>query len=704
MIEPQEITETTKSPILGSKRLGGLMDRLQLHPEVVLIGTALLVGVLTGIGAVVTQYLIMGVAWVGYQWIPEVTRGMGKAYIIFVPAVGGLIVGILVYNFAREAKGHGVPEVMEAVAVKGGRIRPIVAVVKSVASAVTIGSGGSAGREGPIVQIGSAIGSTIGQVLNLSSERIGNLVACGAAAGIAAAFNAPIAGVIFALEVILGRFSVRYFSSVVVASVAASVIGRVALGDLPAFAIPVDYGVNSLWEFLFYPVLGLLAAVTGVAFTRSLYWTEDFFDEIKVLPEWFKPAIGGLLIGVLAFAYPLIRLTQPVSWERIPHVFAGGYDIIEQALASDFVFSAAVILLLAKIIATNLTLGSGGSGGVFAPSLFMGAMLGAAFQLVVERLFPGISAPAGAYALVGMAAVFAAAAHAPITAVIILFELTGDYQIILPLMLTVVVATLVSQQMLHGESIYTLKLRRRGIRLQRGRDRDILQGVTVDEVMSRQIDPVFLDTTLKDLADIFTRTHHHGLMVLNAAGKLEGIVTLTDLEQARRDNLPGTTRVREIATTWPHLMVAYPDETMGDALARMSPRGLGRMPVVSRDDPYQLLGIIRRVDITQAYNLALTRRAEIQQKTEHMQRAFAEETEFVNVSLVEGDKAVGKSVADIAPNLPDDCVLVSIQRNNNLIIPHGDTVFKAGDKVTAFIHTQDATDLYHCLHGPEEST
>jgi CIC family chloride channel protein len=567
---------------------------------------------------------------------------------------------------------------------------------------VTIGSGGSAGREGPIVQIGSAIGSTIGQVLNLSSERIGNLVACGAAAGIAAAFNAPIAGVIFALEIILGRFTVRYFSSVVVASVAASVIGRVAFGDLPAFAIPVDYGVNSLWEYLFYPVLGVLAAVTGVAFTRSLYWTEDFFDEIKVLPEWFKPAVGGLLIGILAFAYPLIRLTQPVTWDRIPHVFAGGYDIIEQALASDFIFSAAFLLLVAKIIATNFTLGSGGSGGVFAPSLFMGAMLGAAYQLVIERLFPGLSAPAGAYALVGMAAVFAAAAHAPITAVIILFELTGDYQIILPLMLTVVVATLVSQQMLHGESIYTLKLRRKGVRLQRGRDRDILQGVTVDEVMSRQIDPVFLDTTIKDLADIFTRTHHHGLMVLNAEGKLEGIVTLTDLEQARRDDLPGTTRVREIATTWPHLMVAYPDETMGDALARMSPRGLGRMPVVSRDNPYQLLGIIRRVDITQAYNLALTRRAEIQQKTKHIQRQYAEETEFVNIALVEGDQVVGKTVADIAPNLPDDCVLVSIQRNNNLIIPHGDTVFRAGDQVTAFIRTQDAKQLFHCLHSSEE--
>lgn len=703
MNQSKETTETTQSSFFLSGRFGELLDRWQPHPEVVLIGTALLVGILTGIGAILFRYLINGVAWIGYEWIPEVTSGLGKAYIIIVPALGGLLVGLLVYFFAREAKGHGVPEVMEAVALKGGRIRPRVAVVKSLASSITIGSGGSAGREGPIVQIGSAIGSTIGQALNLSDDRISNLVACGAAAGIAATFNAPIAGVIFALEVILGRFSVRYFSSVVVAAVAASVIGRVAFGDLPAFAIPFEYGINSLWEFLFYPILGVLAALVGVIFTRSLYWSEDLFDRIKFLPEWFKPAVGGALLGLLAFAYPLIRLTQPVTWSRIPQVFNVGYDVIESALANELVFSAAFILLIAKILATNLTLGSGGSGGVFAPSLFMGAMLGASFELIVNRLFPGVAAPQGAYALVGMAAVFAAAGHAPITAVIILFELTGDYRIILPLMLTVVVATLLSQQLLHGESIYTLKLSRRGVRLERGRDRDILQGVTIDEVMSRHIEPVFLDTTLADLADIFVRTHHHGLMVLDANGKLEGVVTITDLEQARQKNLPDTTPVGEIATTWPHLKVVYPDETMGDALARMVPRGLGRLPVVSREDPYRLLGLVRRADITRAYDLALTRRTGIQQKTKHIQRQYAEETEFVDISLVKDDGVIGKTVADVAPNLPEDCVLVSIQRNSSLIIPHGDTVFQAGDQVTAFIRSQDAKLLFHCLHGPEES-
>jgi len=700
--EKERIGTTRKSSYFLSGRLGALLDRWHPPSGLVLIGTALFVGIFTGLGAVLFRYLISGVAWIGYEWLPDLIPGMGKAYVIIVPAIGGLLVGLLVYNFAREAKGHGVPEVMEAVALRGGRIRPRVAVVKSLASSLTIGSGGSAGREGPIVQIGSAIGSTVGQALNLSDNRISNLVACGAAAGIAATFNAPIAGVIFALEVILGRFSVRNFSTVVIASVSASVIGRAFFGDLPAFAIPVEYGVNSLWEFLLYPLLGLFAAIVGFIFTRSLYWSEDLFDAVKKIPEWVKPAVGGVLLGVLAFSYPLVSLTQPVTWDRIPHVFNVGYDIIEGALSNELFFNAAFVLLIAKIIATCLTLGSGGSGGVFAPSLFMGAMLGTSFELVINRLFPGLSAPPGAYALVGMAAVFAASAHAPITAVIILFELTGDYRIILPLMLTVVISTLLSQLMLRGESIYTLKLSRRGIKIDRGRDVDILQGVTVGEVMTQDFETVSKKASISQLADIFVRSHHHGLMVEDDAGKLWGIVTLTDLDRAVEDKRPESTTVDEIATSWPHLQVAYPDETMGDALERMGSRGLGRLPVVARDDPYHLLGLLWREGISQAYTLALTRREEIQQRTKRLQNNYEDETDFVDIVLGEDDSAVGKSVKELSPFMPDDCILVSIRRHGNIVIPQGDTVFQTGDKVTAFVRSQKAQELFHCLHDSEQ--
>ncbi|MFQ5578321.1 MAG: chloride channel protein, partial [Anaerolineae bacterium] len=416
-----------------SYQMGALLDHIKLPPEMVMLLTALLVGLGTGTGAVAFRYLIKLVGWIGYDWFPQLTRDWGRAYVVLMPAVGGLLVGLLVYLFAPEAKGHGVPEVMEAVALRGGRIRPVVALIKSLASSLCIGSGGSVGREGPIVQIGSALGSSVGQLLHLSDDRVRNLVACGAAGGIAATFNAPIAGVIFALEIILGEFNVRYFSTVVISSVTASVIGRAVFGDFPAFRIPMEYGVNSFWEYGIYAVLGALAALVGVLFVRLLYWSEDRFEGWKQIPPWLQPAVGGTLLGGLALAYPAVT---GIDWQRMPQIYNVGYGVIEATLSNQLGLKVVIVLLVLKLIATSLTLGSGGSGGVFAPSLFMGAMLGASYELVVNGLFPGIAAPPGAYALVGMGAVFAASAHVPITAVIILFELTGDYRIILPLMLS----------------------------------------------------------------------------------------------------------------------------------------------------------------------------------------------------------------------------------------------------------------------------
>lgn len=305
------------------------IKRLKASEEVVLVLTSLLVGIGSGIGAVIFRYLIQGVEWIGYDWVPLVMPWMGKAYVLLVPAVGGVLVGLLVFHFAREAKGHGVPEVMEAVALKGGRIRPIVAVVKSLASALCIGSGGSVGREGPIVQIGSAIGSTVGRFFRLSDNNLRNLVACGAAGGIAATFNAPMAGVVFALEIILGEFSSTHFSTIIISAVSASVIGQAVFGSALAFPVPMEYNLNSVWEFAFYPLLGVLAAVIGFGFVHILYWSEDLFEKRKEVPEWFKPALGGALLGMLALVYPIF---SPVSWDRLPQVFNVGYEVIKNTL------------------------------------------------------------------------------------------------------------------------------------------------------------------------------------------------------------------------------------------------------------------------------------------------------------------------------------------------------------------------------------
>jgi chloride channel protein, CIC family len=668
--------------------------------EVLFIGTALIVGIGTGLGAVAFRYLIQAVEWVGYDWFPTITAGWGKAYVLIIPAIGGLIVGPLVYFFAREAKGHGVPEVMEAVALRGGRIRPVVAIVKSLASAISIGSGGSVGREGPIVQIGSALGSSVGQKLGLSDDRIRNLVACGAAGGIAATFNAPIAGVVFALEIILGEFSVKYFSSVVVSAVTASVIGRAVFGDIPAFHIPVAYGVNSLWEFAFYPLLGLSAAVVGAGFVYLLYWSEDIFAKWKSVPEWVQPAIGGIMLGILALIYPTLT---GITWDRIPQVYNVGYEIIESALANQLALGTVLILLVLKMIATSLTLGSGGSGGVFAPGLFMGAMFGTAFELVINALFPGVAAPPGAYALIGMAALFAATAHAPLTAVLILFELTGDYKIMLPLMFTVVIATLFAQKLLKGESIYSLKLTRRGVRLQRGKDVDVLQGVLVSEVMTRDLHTITKDMNLKELSRIFNQTRQHGISILDTHGKLWGMVTISDLEYAINKGMTlSKTTVAEIGTPHEKLSTIYPDESIGDALNKISRRGFGRLPVISRDDPEHLLGLIQRRDIVESYKIALTKRAEIQHRTKRMKMRNIDGTEFIELVLKDDSQATGKIISEIASTLPHECILISIRRDGKVLIPHGETQLQAGDQLTAFTRSEDVEKLYESLSHAEE--
>jgi CIC family chloride channel protein len=641
-----------------------LLDRWQPPETGVLIATAVIVGLGGGLGAVAFRWLINSFTHIFFDVMQNWLSFMGPAYVILVPAIGGLLVGPMIYFFAREAKGHGVPEVMEAIALRGGRIRPVVVVVKSLASSLCIGSGGSVGREGPIVQIGSALGSTLGQTLKLSDERIRNLVACGAAAGVAATFNAPIAGVIFALEVILGEFSVRYFSTVVISSVTASVVGRIAFGDVPAFVVP-QYSLVSPWELPLYVLLGILAGLVALLFVRTLYWFEDISDAWR-FPEYVKPAVGGLLVGVLGF--------------YLPQVFGVGYEAMEDALLGKMLLGTMGLLILAKVLATSLTIGSGGSGGVFAPSLFIGAMLGGAFGTLAHQTLPGITAAPGAYALVGMAAVFAGAAHAPITAVIILFEMTNDYRIILPLMLATVVSVLLSQT-LNRESIYTLKLARRGIRLEYGRDVDVMQGVLVGEAMTTDVDTVYADLSLVDLDRVFHETHHHGFPVLDGNGELFGVVTVQDLERAKERGPVVGLSVRDITTR--QVLVAHPDEPVWAALKRLGTRDVGRLPVVDPQNPKQLVGAIRRHDIVRAYKVGIGRKLEMQAKAEHLRLGRLTGTEFIDVTVLPQSPAAHRTVKEL--NLPEDCLLVSIFRDSKVLIPHGTTRLLPGDRLAALV-------------------
>jgi len=453
------------------------LRRSVTHESTALTALALLVGVGAGAGAVGFRYMILGFTYLftghrdysaaGHAANPLVP-GLGMWFVVAAPVLGGLIYGPLVSRFAPEARGHGVPEVMYAVNRLGGRMRPQVPIVKSLASALCIGSGGSVGREGPIVQIGSALGSVAGQALRLPEAQLRLLVACGAAGGISATFNAPIAGVFFALELILRNFETRSFGLVVLSSVTADAIGRAAFGSHPFLRLPT-FNFSSPLELVLYALLGVLATGVGLAFVRTLYTGEDFADRLwSGRLEWLRPAAGGLLLGLLLLA--------------VPQMYGVGYPVLQSAVAGHYILLALIGLLAAKILATSLTMWIGGSGGVFAPSLFMGAMLGSAYGQVAHRLLPHLAVAPGAYGLVGMGAVFAATSRAPITAVIIIFELTGDYHIILPLMFAIVLATALANT-LTRDTIYTLKLRRRGIDIDQPAQPSHMAEIPVAEAM-----------------------------------------------------------------------------------------------------------------------------------------------------------------------------------------------------------------------------
>ncbi len=483
---------------------------------------AILVGAAAGLGAIAFRYLIQYATLIfsGHAdyagttgnppnpWVPW----LGPFFIVLAPAVGGLIYGPLVHRYAREARGHGVPEVMYAISKRGGRIPAKVAGVKALASAITIGSGGSVGREGPIVQIGASIGSTIARFIRLNERQVKTLVAAGAAGGIAATFNAPLAGIFFAMELLLLNFTVRAFAPVVLASVTASVVARSVLGD-EAFLVLPEFHIDNVSEYALYAVLGLLAAAVATGFTKSLYAIEDLCDKAwKAMrgPEWLRPGVGGLLLGLLLLA--------------IPQMYGVGYPVLENAVMGAYAIGFLVILLLAKILATSLTIGIGGSGGVFAPSLFLGAMLGAAFGQGLDLAFPSLGLDPGAYALVGMAAVFAGASRAPITAVIILFELTDEYSIILPLLLAVAISTVLSGR-ISKESIYSAKLMRRGIDLSKKIEAPALAGVRVRSLMRTDPPRIGTRATAREAVAALVKARRQALPVLTEHGEYVGVVT-----------------------------------------------------------------------------------------------------------------------------------------------------------------------------------
>lgn len=510
---------------------------------------------------------------------------------LVAPALGGAVVGPLLYWLAREARGHGVPAVMEAVARHGGVIRPRVFAVSTLASALTIGSGGSVGREGPIVQIGSAIGSAIGQLLRLPARQVRTLVGCGAAAGIAATFNAPIAGALFAAEVILLDFATARLTPIVISSVVATVVSRAVLGDQPSFVVP-SWQLVSPWELVAYAMLGIFAGFVGVWFGSALHAAERGFARLPA-PEFVKPALGGLLVGAIG--------------SQLPYVFGSGYGTINAALEGQLGIGVLALLLLAKLAATSITLGSGATGGVFAPALFLGAVGGGAFGGAVHAAFPDASASSGAYALVGMGAVLSATSHAPITAIIMIFELTQTITIIPPLMTACVIATLVAST-LRRDSIYTRALVERGVDLLAEMDPNVLRALRVRDLVDREAERVPAGAPLQEVLDLVVRSPHSEFFVVDANGALCGAISVPELrrllfeEDALRDVVVAADLVETDRPT------VRENDDLDGALQLMSAAGVAEIAVVDEDDPTRLIGTLHLRAVLEAYHRTMLER------------------------------------------------------------------------------------------------
>ncbi len=575
----------------GGLQITNLLKKWRLEEHLTLYLLAIAVGILGGYGAILFRFLIKVSQFIFYQNSDDFLSFAHKVpfYLkVLIPALGGLIVGLIVRWGTEKAKGHGVPELIEAVVLRGGRISWRTAAARVSASAITIGAGGSVGREGPIIHIGSFVGSAVAQIVRLGRDRERILMSCGAAAGISATFHAPIAGMLFAMEVLLGDFSLGTFSPVVLASVTAAVISGFHLGSFPAFVIPV-FQIHSPWEYGLYPLLGIMCGLIAVGFTTTLYFCEDRFNSLRV-PAWVKPTLGGILLGSMLLV--------------VPHVFGVGYGAINLALTNKLSLGLMGALIFAKILGTSISLGSGSAGGILAPSIFIGAMTGGTFGWLGGQMLPlGHLSAASSYALVGMGALVAGTIHAPVTAILLVFELSGKYHIIPPLLMACILSTITAFSLKRG-SIYSLKLLRRGIEISHGREQTVLKNITVKDVMVGQIKSVLESAPMAAVVELFQRFNLSCLTVVNAQGELVGVISYHDIAgAASEEEMSYLLIARDMAEI--QVETVFPTDTLDKALEKMEAEKFGQLPVLAEDGSRKLIGLVLEKDVIAAYERQL---------------------------------------------------------------------------------------------------
>jgi chloride channel protein, CIC family len=666
----------------------------------VMLGLGAVVGLGTGLFAVALIDALRGVQRLAFGGTTS------PLVIVLVTTLGGLTVGLLVTYWLPECGGGGVTQVMESIALQGGRIRMRVAFGKLLTTALSLGTGASGGREGPIVQIGGSVGSTLGRVFALSEEQKRTLIAGGAAAGIAASFNAPIGGMLFAVEIIIGGFRLRYLQVIVVSAVVASVTARQLVGDALIYN-PPPYSLGGPVELGFYVLVGLAAAGLGLALSRGGHWAVALFGRLRVWPP-LRTAIAGLLLGLVALVLPevlgtgeaLPELPASTTTEPIGDMLAGTFGGAGLAAAGFL-----LLLAVAKLLATLVTIGGGYSVGPIGPGIFVGAAIGGAIGHTAQVLLPDATIQPGALALAGMAAVMASSNRAPLTGILIAFELTGDYDMVVPLMLSVGIATVIADR-IDPDSTYTLPLRRRGIVYGEPEDVDIMQTVRVGEVMTTNVKTVPADMTVEALHREFRRTRSHGFPVVTDGDRLVGVVTISDLGRAAGDatgdimSQPANVlelTAADICTRAP--LTVTPDDQMFRALRRMASIDVGRLPVVSAEDHGKLVGLVRRADVVKAYQRAVTRSLGAQQRAASSQLRDLAGTQFIEVVVDPDAPAAGLEVREVS--WPPRTILTSIRRHGEVVMPNGLTRLEPGDEVLALTGVDHAEQVRQLLGQAE---
>ncbi len=570
-----------------------LKRHLSISENYFFIFLAVIIGLLSGLGNfglrkcidLCHEYFFM----TGYEFLRMGDGGFHRFLLPLLPMLGGSMIVVLEIIFPGQASGYGLPDFLKTINLGSGVLKKRGVFVKMIAPAITIGTGGSAGQEGPIAVIGGTMGYMVGQLFSFGVKRIKLLIACGVAGGIAATFNAPLTGVFFALEIILmGEMDLEVFAPIVISAATAVVFTQMIYGDIAFFSVSV-FSLSGNWELLVYVLMGVVIGVLAVLFIRFFYWVQDFFRDLSV-PFWSKPIMGGFLIGIIGLGFP--------------QVMGDVYPYMGKVLQNPTVWYVALPLVFMKMLATSITMGSGGAGGLFAPILFMGTMIGETCGGLGHILLPGVVVNYDGYATVAMGAFLSAVTHAPMTSIFLAYELTGDYQIILPAMFATVIGTLIARS-LEREGIDTYGLAREGIHLESGREVNVLRSITVGDIMSSgPVETIPEDMRLKTILQFLPRSRNTTFPVVDSDHLLTGILSIQDIrELVYEQGLEELIVAKELAAT--HVITVTAEDNLDYAMKKIGYRNIDYLPVVDKENPRKIIGIISRRDIISAYNRTL---------------------------------------------------------------------------------------------------